>query len=149
MWTRRRSCGNRPCGHKSFPARIDGQIEAFEGARSKKQKITRFGADHLIDGEELVESDDRKANTAGDLLAVREDKTYVLLLASDTDSFKRPLRNPGVFTSRVHQNLRYGRRAVSVDRILDLALAVERPHTAEQKFTLCYGDCKAEIPRAS
>ena len=91
-------------------------------------QVARFGEYDLIDSKKSVETNDRKADAAGDLLAVYQNKCHVLFLATDADSFERSRRDPSMFAPRIHQKFRYDKRASPVSWILDLTFRVKGPH---------------------
>jgi len=91
-WIQSRACGRssrkRPSGDKPSPSGLNNQIQSFKRPGAQKLKVTWFREYYLIDSEKLVEADDRKANAAGDLLAVRQDKCHVFFLSANADSFE-------------------------------------------------------------
>ena len=127
-----RACGRssrkRPSGDKPSPSWLNNQIHSFKRPGTQKLKVAWFREYYLIDYEKLVEADDRKANAARDLLAVRQDKCHVFCLSANADSFERPLRYPGKFAPGIDQKFRYDNRTIPVSRILDLAFCVKGFH---------------------
>ena len=60
-----RTCGSRSNIRTLSPLvlmlGLDGEVEALQGKGSQELQISRRGEDHLVDGERLVEPDDREA----------------------------------------------------------------------------------------
>src|SRR5712691_13258709 len=118
----RRSGGEqRAGGDQSFAPRIDGQVESFETARAKKEKIAPLREDHLVNREGLADADDGKANAASDPLAVGHDEFQVFFLLDDPDLLENFRAYPSIFAAGVDENARHRRAFSAFNYVLDPA----------------------------
>jgi len=90
-------------------------------------QVPGLAEDHFIDGEMLVEPNDREADASGDVLAVGKHEADVLLLPGDAELLQRLLGDPGELASGVDQQPRHDSRPRTIHGILDFALRVEEP----------------------
>ena len=123
-----RSSRKRPSGNKPSPSGLNNQIQSSECSSAQNLQVAGFSEYDFIDSKKFVEADDRKADAARDFLTVRQDKRHVFFLATNANSFERPLGHPSKFTPRIYQELRYDNRASPIGRVLNLAFCVKGFH---------------------
>jgi hypothetical protein len=115
-------------GNQFLPSWVYREIQTFKTSGSQKQQIAFFGEHYLVNGKELVQTNDRKPDTACDVLTLGHREQYVLFLSLDAKLFESRRWNPSEFAPRVHQHLGNDRRFSAINGILNLASCVNRAH---------------------
>jgi len=116
-------------GNQFLPSWIYREIQTFKTSGSQKQQIAFFSEHYLVNGKELVQANDRKPDTARDVLTVGHHEQHILFLSLDAKLFESRRWNPSEFAPRVYQHLGNNCGLGAIHRILNLASCVNRAHT--------------------
>jgi hypothetical protein len=98
-----RCTDDRTGSHQPFPARIDLQVQTFQGARAEQLEIAPFGKDDLIHRLRLIYPKYGIADRARNDLAVRQLKLEIFLAALDPDCLQNRRIDPRGLSPRIDQ----------------------------------------------